>query len=181
MIEIKNLDIFIAKKIFFKDINITITSGDILRVDAPNGGGKSTFIETLLKLRNEYSGYIKCDFSSEDYGYLPQVAHQFPKIYLQFKDICPKSYSFYPKELLNKNWHTSSGGERKKALIAKAIYESKKLLILDEPFNHLDKESCQLVAREIEELAKSNVAVIYTGHEYIIPGSKNCEVSKWRS
>jgi ABC-type cobalamin/Fe3+-siderophores transport system ATPase subunit len=81
--------------------------------------------------------------------------------------------------MFSKNWHTSSGGERKKALIAKAISETKKILFLDEPFNHLDTKSSNLVSEEIIELSKSGVSVLYIGHDFIIPGSKDYRVDQW--
>jgi ABC-type multidrug transport system ATPase subunit len=54
------------------------------------------------------------------------------------------------------------------------------MLILDEPFNHLDQKSCEQVSEAIKKLADSGVAVLYTGHEYKIEGSHPLEVTQWR-
>lgn len=181
MLNIKNLSISIGNKSFFENINLEIAQGEILHLVGPNGCGKSTLIESLLDLRQEYHGSIERNFAISEYGYLPQVAHQFPKIHLLLKDICKQEFSFYPKELFDKHWHHASGGERKKALIAKAMHEAKKLLVLDEPFNHLDQASIKNVSSEIEALADTGVTVIFTGHNDIISKSKVCEVILWRS
>ena len=180
MIKVENVSIEILRDPFLKDVNFEIASGEIIRLNAPNGGGKSTIIESILGLRKISQGQIHSSLKDDEYGYLPQVAHQFPKIYLQFKDICDQEFSFYPKSLFEKNWHTSSGGERKKALIAKAMSEAKKLLILDEPFNHLDQISCKQVSNEIERLVKCGVSVLYTGHDHELENSRVIEVMKWR-
>ena len=146
-----------------------------------NKGSESDLIESFLDLRAVCQGKITGEFNQNEYGYLPQVAYQFPKLYLQLQDVCSSPLSFYPESLFKKNWHTSSGGERKKALIAKAMIEAKKVIILDEPFNHLDTKSIAQVIIELEKLALSGITVIYTGHEHLIPGSRDIEVEKWRS
>lgn len=180
MLQLNSVNIYIEGKKILKDVTFKVISGEIIRLVAPNGGGKTTLLESILNLRKDYSGSIKKEFIIEEYGYLPQVAHQFPKIYLQLQDICEQEFSFYSQELFTKNWHTSSGGERKKALIGKAISEGKKFIFLDEPFNHLDPLSSKKVEEELKKCAANGVSVIYTGHEYTISGSRDIEVNQWK-
>lgn len=179
MIEVNDLNISIDEKPLLKDVSFNIRAGEIIRFVGPNGCGKTSLLETLLGLRDYDSGSIVKNFSVDEYGYLPQVAHQFPKIHLQFNDVCNKALSFYSEAMLVKNWHTSSGGERKKALIAKAISETSKILFLDEPFNHLDLESSKLVASELVNISNRGISILYIGHDFTIPGSKDYTVDKW--
>lgn len=181
MLDVVGSDFLVDKKIFLKNVNLKLGAGEIIHLLGNNGAGKSTLLEGLLNLTKNHTGSILRNFSSDEYGYLPQVAHQFPKIHLKLQDICEEEFFFYTRDLFEKKWHLSSGGERKKALIGKAIFEAKKLLILDEPFNHLDKKACSDVAREIERVSNNGVAVIYTGHEYELNKSRKIEVSQWRS
>lgn len=180
MLELNLVNLYIENRPLLKNIQFKVEPGQIVRLIAPNGGGKTTLIESILNLRSDYTGTIKKMFEDQDYGYLPQVSHQFPKIYLQLQDICNQSYPFYSEDLFNKNWHTSSGGERKKALIAKAISEAKKLVVLDEPFNHLDPASCKKVENELIKLAQGGCCVLYTGHEYSISSGIDIEVNQWK-
>lgn len=180
MLSLNRVDIDIENKLFFKNVSFSLAPGQIVRLVAPNGGGKTTLIESILGLQSLKCGQIKRQFSNDDYGYLPQVASQYPKIFLQLKDVCAETFSFYPKELLVKNWHTSSGGERKKALIAKILSEAKKLIVLDEPFNHLDLASIEQVVDTLEKYSEKGISILYTGHEKYIPGSKDLEVMQWR-
>jgi ABC-type molybdenum transport system ATPase subunit/photorepair protein PhrA len=53
-------------------------------------------------------------------------------------------------EQLHLDWNTASGGERKRALLSRLLLQDPTLLILDEPFGHLDPESYILVIRAIE-------------------------------
>lgn len=180
MLVLNHVQINIDGKAFLQNVSFKLNKGQILHLQGKNGSGKSTLMEVLLGLRGEYEGDILRNFDSNDYGFLPQVAHQFPKIHLLFNDICNTFYDFYPVELKDKSWHLASGGERKKALIAKAMSEAKSLLVLDEPFNHLDQGSAQQVVLQMQEMAASGVAIIYTGHEHKIDGSISCEVSQWK-
>jgi ABC-type Mn2+/Zn2+ transport system ATPase subunit len=181
MLEIDNFNINLKSKPLLNGVSLSISKGEIVRLVGVNGSGKTTLVESILNLNNYFTGNINKHFSSEEYGYLPQVASQFPKINLEFKDVCKVEYSFYPKSTFEKNWHTSSGGERKKALIAKALSEATKIVILDEPFNHLDIKSCELVAQEILEQSKKGLTVIYIGHDYTIPDTRDIEVDRWMS
>lgn len=180
MLELNNVNIFINNKKLLKDVSFTIKSGDIIRLVGENGSGKTTLVESILGLRSDYTGSISKTFSLEEYGYLPQVASKYPKIYFEFEDLCNKEFSFYPTRMFKKNWHTSSGGEVKKVLIAKAFTEGKKIIILDEPFNHLDKKSCELVSEEVLKLSQKGISVLYIGHDYKIPTTVDIEVDQWR-
>jgi len=181
MLNIENADIFIHHRKLLTGVDFHIKNGEIIRLVGENGSGKTTLIESILMLREGCVGSIGRSFSTDEYGYLPQVASQFPKIYLEFKDVCSTEYSFYPKSIFSKNWHTASGGERKKALIAKALSEASKFVILDEPFNHLDIKSCELVTKEIIELCRKGLTVLYIGHDYKIENTRDIEVGQWKS
>lgn len=169
LLELENLNVFFGKKLFLKDINLSIKSSTIYHLVGENGSGKSTLLGELAK-----------DARELEIGYLPQVAHQYPKVHFLLKDISNVEYPFYPKELFTKEWHKASGGERKKALIAKTFSEAKDLIILDEPFNHLDKKTCKQIVQCIEDFVKNGKTVIFTAHEKLVESSVEIEVSKWR-
>lgn len=169
LLKIENLNVFFGKTLFLKDICLNIKKGHTYHLVGENGSGKSTLLSEIAKKTNKLQ-----------VGYLPQVAHQYPKVHFLLKDISNIEYSFYPKELFNKEWHKASGGERKKALIAKTLSEGKDLIILDEPFNHLDQKTCIQIIQSIEEFVSSGKTVIFTAHEKLVESSTEIEVSKWR-
>lgn len=167
---INNLDIQLSGKPFLEGINLDIKKGTAYQIVGENGSGKSTLLSEIANQANMI-----------EYGYLPQVAHQYPKVNFLLQDISDKEFSFYKKNLFKKSWHKSSGGERKKALIAKTLIEGKELILMDEPFNHLDNDSCNQIISCLEELLSKGISVIYTAHENKIISSEIIKVDQWRS
>lgn len=58
-----------------------------------------------------------------------------------------------------------SGGERQLALIARALAQEPRLVVLDEPTASLDFGNQGLVLSEIRELTRSGLAVLFTTHD----------------
>ncbi len=68
--------------------------------------------------------------------------------------------------LLERDIKSLSIGEMNKALIAKALIKRLKLLILDEPFEGLDKPSRNFLADTINALAQTNIQLILITHRF---------------
>ncbi|MFC2821377.1 MAG: ABC transporter ATP-binding protein [Sphaerochaeta sp.] len=68
------------------------------------------------------------------------------------------------RHLENRNMDNISGGERQLVLIARALMQEAKLLILDEPTSFLDYSNQLLVLERIEELVKKGCSCIYSTH-----------------
>jgi molybdate transport system ATP-binding protein len=73
--------------------------------------------------------------------------------------------------LLERNIRSLSTGEMNTALIAKALIKRPKLLILDEPFDGLDEQSRNALAKIINDLMVGNMHVILITHRFaeIVP------------
>ncbi len=84
IIEVKNLNYIINGISILKDINFHINAGDYTAVVGPNGGGKTTLINTILGLKKGWTGEIKLfnqkleDFKEwQKIGYVPQRVIEF--------------------------------------------------------------------------------------------------------
>ena len=68
------------------------------------------------------------------------------------------------QEIANRNMETISGGERQLVLIARALMQDARLLILDEPTSFLDYSNQLLVLEKVEDLVRRGYSCIYSTH-----------------
>jgi molybdopterin-binding protein len=72
------------------------------------------------------------------------------------------------KELLQKRAHELSGGEVQKVAIARALVLEPQVLILDEPFTHLDKESKLDIERLLRDKRESGPqTIVFSSHDQL--------------
>lgn len=71
--------------------------------------------------------------------------------------------------LKNKNYSQLSGGQRQSVLIARAICQGSKILIMDEPTSNLDYYNRNIVMKTIKNLAQNNFSVLLSTHSPEIP------------
>ena len=68
------------------------------------------------------------------------------------------------QEIAGRNMETISGGERQLVLIARALMQDARLLILDEPTSFLDYSNQLLVLERVEDLVRRGYSCIYSTH-----------------
>ena len=172
-------------------LNFAVSGGDYLCVVGENGSGKSTLVKGLLGLMPPVCGSVLTGdgLKPNETGYLPQqtaVQRDFPAgVYevvlsgrLASRGLRPfysradkaaaeenmKRLDIYP--LRNRCYRELSGGQQRRALLARALCAAKKLLLLDEPAAGLDPAATQELYRLIESLNReSGLAVIMVSHD----------------
>lgn len=138
-----------GEKELFREVTLGLNKGDKVGVIGVNGTGKSSFLKIIAGLEESDEGKVvkgngvkiaylgqKPDFVEKDtvLGYVLRGKQSSSEA--QAKTILTKLGLFdYDKELA-----TLSGGQKKRAALAKTLVESAEVLILDEPTNHLDNE-----------------------------------------
>lgn len=170
---IKNAHLSFGLNPLFTGVDLNINRGDKICLVGRNGSGKSTLMKVI-------SGIIEPD-NAEIFiqpgikiSYMPQEAE-----YNNFKtlrDVVASGIENFTQEqnykvdilikhfniLESQNPMQSSGGELKKASLAKALVSEPDILLLDEPTNHLDIETIE----KLEELIiKFQGAVIIISHD----------------
>lgn len=157
----------------------TLNKGDVVRVQAPSGKGKSTFIQLLYGNRKDYSGKVFINneqvsgFSKKKWADLRQnhlsMVFQdlrlFPEftgwenIYLKLR--LTEHYDRPQVEamaerlgvlgLFNKKAGLMSFGERQRIAIIRALVQPYDIILLDEPFSHLDDQNTAKASALISE------------------------------
>ncbi len=142
-----------GERSLFRDLTLSIFSGDRIGLIGLNGCGKSTLLKILTGLEQADSGALAPKRGLR-IGYVPQTC-DFPDLSLQeilmnavqgdvpqyererLADIQLTKLGFHNKEI---SAHRLSGGWKKRLRIAVEWISSPDLLLLDEPTNHLDLE-----------------------------------------
>lgn len=188
LIELKNLTLGYGNNKVIKKLNINIEEGDFLCIVGPNGSGKSTLIKSILGLIKPLEGKIIYKGLKQNFiGYMPQeikIDPNFPASVFEIilSGTLNRAGNFYRKKektiaenslkllkienLKDKYFKDLSGGQRQKVLLARSLCASSKLLILDEPSNHLDTKSKKELYKIVENLNKEkNMTIIMITHD----------------
>lgn len=173
-----------------KGVSLTVETGDFFALLGPNGAGKSTLIGIVSSLVNATSGQARVFGISihEDrsaamrmIGIVPQEINfnQFEKPF----DICVNQAGFYgiPRRiaiqraekylrelrLWDKAHHSArmlSGGMKRRLMIARAMVNEPRLLILDEPTAGVDIEIRRSMWQFVSAINAAGTTVILTTH-----------------
>jgi len=163
LLSVQNLSIGYGKKILQEGLNFNISVGGILFVRGRNGAGKSTLIKTLCGERKSLAGRIDWKINKREVAVLPQlVSHEFPLSVtlgeiLDSFELSREVSNLIPSELKDRRFNDASGGEKQKALILTRLRKGISFLILDEPFNHMDKKAIKEVLDFLSILIKQKI------------------------
>ena len=190
---IKHLAKVYSKRWVVKDVSFNMQSGQIVGLLGPNGAGKTTSFYMVVGLVRMDKGEIYLDEEDisdlamhqrarKGIGYLPQEASIFRKLTIAEnimailetrKDLDKQQRQQRLKELLDdfKISHIKdslgmsvSGGERRRAEIARALAADPKFMLLDEPFAGVDPISVGDIKDIIRQLKDRGIGVLITDH-----------------
>lgn len=190
---IKHLAKNYNKRWVVKDVSFEMKSGEIVGLLGPNGAGKTTSFYMVVGLVRMDKGEIHLDQldlsdlamherARKGIGYLPQEASIFRKLTISEnimailetrKDLNKQQRQQRLAELLAdfKITHIKdslgmsvSGGERRRAEIARALAADPKFMLLDEPFAGVDPISVGDIKDIIRTLKDRNIGVLITDH-----------------
>jgi zinc transport system ATP-binding protein len=171
-----------------REVDLELAAGERLAVVGPNGGGKTTLLGLLLGLRSPTGGRIVRARPGLRLGYVPQFPafdRNFPvRVEEMVGEGCLRGSRSDPAELaevagllerldlagLRRTYLTElSGGELKRALIARALVARPELLVLDEPTASLDEASRRVFWTLVAE-RPAETAVVLATHD-LAPGT----------
>ncbi len=174
------------------NLNFEVSQGEVVGLLGPNGAGKTTIFYMVVGLIRPDSGNIFIDNSvitdlpmykraRYGIGYLPQEASIFRKLtvsenldlILEMQNLS-KDETIHKRDLLLKDLsiehvkdqkaYTLSGGERRRAEIARTLATSPDFLLLDEPFAGIDPIAVADIQSIIHSIKERNIGVLITDH-----------------
>ncbi len=193
MLQVKNLTFQYKKQPVLKDISFSVKTGEHFSIIGESGSGKSTLLKLLYGTYNLNNGQIFWK-NNEIFGpkknlivgpeYMKYVAQEFdlmPFITVA-ENIGAFLSNFYPEEkqtriqelleaveltpVANTKVKELSGGQKQRVAIARAIAKQPEVLLLDEPFSHIDNFKKQSLRRSLFKFLKEkNITCIVATHD----------------
>ena len=186
-LEIQNLSKSYGNIQALKNVNLTLENG-VYALLGPNGAGKSTLIHLLTDNLKRDSGKILLDkreileqgkgyrsllgYMPQQQGYYEDFSAEAFLIYMaQLKGMCKKDAKQAAQRMLKivnmesyamESMRSFSGGMKQRVLLAQALINDPKILILDEPTAGVDPQERIRIRNFISEIAKDKIVVLAT-------------------
>jgi zinc transport system ATP-binding protein len=172
------------------DISFSVEEGDLLGIIGPNGAGKTTLFNCMLGLIEGYRG--KIEIFGEDIrknkkvlqqvGYVPQkksIEEGFPATVWEIVSLGAAATRRASREKIASTLETVglldyskrrigelSGGQQQRVIIAKALVNEPRLVILDEPVTAIDLEAQIKFYSLVKKLNQENhITIIWSSHD----------------
>lgn len=193
MLQVKNISFSYKKQPILTNISFNVKAGEHVSIIGESGSGKSTLIKLLYGTYDLNQGEI---FWKEQQIFGPKynliIGPEYMKYVAQEFDLMPFITvaenigaflsNFYPEEKkqrtkelldvveLNDFADTKvkllSGGQKQRVALAKAIAKQPEILLLDEPFSHIDNFKKQSLRRSLfKYLKEKNITCIVATHD----------------
>lgn len=174
-----------------KDISLTLEKGKKYVIVGPSGCGKSTLLKLLSGYYNSYDGEILVDDKAADkqeiHGLLRLCAFIHQNVFLfdktikdnicmyqscddrRFGDVLMRSGAakfigseILPEQAVGENGSKLSGGQKQRIAIARALFQDKPVILLDEGTSALDEQTAYEI--EADLLKDASITLVTVTH-----------------
>lgn len=200
VLEAKNLEKKFSDVVAVNKINFKVEEGEVFGFLGPNGAGKTTTMKMIQCVSPKTGGDLKVfgldvnqnpKVIKQVMGVVPQMDNLDPDFsvignliqYSRYFDIPIEEAKKRAKELIDYVQLTEkkdssvdklSGGMKRRLVLARAMINNPKLLILDEPTTGLDPQARHLIWEKLKDLSSKGITVIITTH-YMEEASRICD------
>jgi len=158
------------------EVSLGVNEGERIGIVGRNGGGKSTLLKILAQTLQPNSGRV-AKSNAVRVGILSQADSAAPGASVRevvlgdipvhewasnskIREVLKGLFGSYEDASLDRDFHSLSGGERRRVNLAKLLVDDLNLILLDEPTNHLDVEGVAWLAKHLKNRRELAVVVI---------------------
>ncbi len=191
-LEVQKLVKAFGNRTVVREVNFTVSSGQVVGLLGPNGAGKTTSFYMVVGLVRPESGRVLLDNDDiTDYpmhkrarmgvGYLPQEPSIFRKLSVEENLLAVLENTnltaaerreklsnlledFNIRHVAKQAAYTLSGGERRRVEVARALALEPVFLLLDEPFAGVDPLAVADIQAIIKKLKQRDLGILITDH-----------------
>ncbi|MFZ5593592.1 MAG: metal ABC transporter ATP-binding protein [Pseudomonadota bacterium] len=193
-VSLNDVSVAYKNKVIFTHLSLEIPPGQFAGIVGPTGSGKTTLLKTILGTHQVFAGEVKLleqrvdKLPAGSIGYVPQlesVDWSFPvtveQVILMGLYTNKRLLPWPTRQERNKVHHLArrlgihdclhhhivniSGGQRQRAFLARALVNSPKLLVLDEPTAGVDIKTQHDVLHLLGDLNKDGITILLTTHD----------------
>lgn len=177
LIETRGLSLGYGSQTVLRDVNITVSKGEIVTIVGPNGSGKSSLLRALIGALKPAQGKV-IRAQNLKIGYVPQklqIDTTLPLNVARFLNLPERQSKSAVAAALQDAGVTHleshqmaglSGGQFQRVLLARALLGDPDLLILDEATQGLDQPGAAGFYRQIEAVrTQRGCAIIMVSHD----------------
>lgn len=175
-IRVDDLSIGYGEKIISNNISIDVEKGEHIAVLGNNGEGKTTFLKTIAGEIPKLGGHFRWMPNTKVAYYAQHVTSKMDpresvEEYLQNSSQGQKSKEeimriagnfLFSEDDMSKNISVLSGGEKARLCLAGILLNDYNVLLFDEPNNHLDFTTVELLARALKA---TKATVLFISHD----------------
>ena len=177
-----------AGRVILSNVDMEVTSGEIITIVGPNGSGKSTLLRALIGAVPVASGQVEKQ-TGLNIGYVPQKLHVDPTLPLTVR-----GFVNLPRVLPAKDFEallgqvgltgfegaqsaSLSGGQFQRALLARALAVGPDVLLMDEPTQGLDQPGTADFYALISQIRdETGMAILMVSHDLHVVMSRSDRV-----
>jgi len=188
MLLINNLSFSRNETKIFENLNLSLSNKKIIQVKGRNGSGKTTFLKVILNILEPKSGeiiwkgksvkknifdfYNQTTFIMDNNTSTRELSVEdninFWRGLSSSKLNNEEILGLLKKLNIEKYYKTKvmylSSGERKKLELLRLVFEKKKLWVLDEPYNHLDDLSIEILNQTFLDHINNDGMILFASH-----------------